>query len=433
MTCWSRTTSPVQRERADIGRRAALAVPRGPVVSRRAASAALGPAELAEVRERLTAGYAPTTADLAAALGGGSRPLGAAGALAAMGAVRATLTGAGSLQPLLDDSRTTDVLVNGPGEVWADDGSGLRRVDVDVGDETALRGLAVRLAAGAGRRLDDASPCVDARLPDGVRLHAVLPPISPVGTLISLRVPRRRALTLTDLVETGVVPSAWAPVMVALVRRRVAFLVSGATGSGKTTVLSGLLGLADPGERVLIVEDAAELAPDLPHVVRLEARHGNVERAGEVTQADLVRHALRMRPDRIVVGECRGAEVRDLLSALNTGHEGGCGTVHANAAADVPARLEALGALAGLDPAALASQAASALEVVLHLRRDGSRRRMVEVATLRRDGAELIVETALAAGRDDGSGVDAEPCRGPGWPRLARLLGQEQDGATWRP
>lgn len=197
-------------------------------MSRRAAAAALGPAELAEVRERLTAGYAPTTADLAGALGGGSRPLGAAGALAAVGAVRASLIGAGSLQPLLDDSRTTDVLVNGSGEVWADDGSGLRRVDVDVGDETALRGLAVRLAAGAGRRLDDASPCVDARLPDGVRLHAVLPPISPVGTLISLRVPRRRALTLADLVGTGVVPSVWTPVLVALVRRRVAFLVSGA-------------------------------------------------------------------------------------------------------------------------------------------------------------------------------------------------------------
>lgn len=421
-------------------------------MSRRAAAVPLGPAELAEVRERLSAGHTPTTADLAAALGGGSRPLGAAGALAAVGAVRASLTGAGPLQPLLDDPRTTDVLVNGPGQVWADDGSGLRRVDVDVGDETALRGLAVRLAAGAGRRLDDASPCVDARMPDGVRLHAVLPPVSPVGTLVSLRVPRRRVLTLADLVDTGVVPSAWAPVLVALVRRRVAFLISGATGSGKTTVLSSLLGLADPGERVVIVEDAAELAPDLPHVVRLEARHGNLEGAGEVTQADLVRHALRMRPDRIVVGECRGAEVRDLLSALNTGHEGGCGTVHANTAADVPARLEALGALAGLDPAALAAQAASALEVVLHLRRDGPRRRMVEIATLRRDGQGLVVETALALGRDDdmrfdgseldrqgpggqgfdghgfdGHGFAAQHRRGPGWPRLARLLGRRPD------
>jgi pilus assembly protein CpaF len=398
-------------------------------MSRRAAVSALGPAELAEVRNMLAWQVAPTQADLAAALGGGSRLLGAAGALAAVGGVRASLTGAGPLQPLLDDPRTTDVLVNGPGEVWVDDGSGLRRVDVDVGDEAALRGLAVRLAAGAGRRLDDASPCVDARLPDGVRLHAVLPPVSPAGTLVSLRVPRRRVLTLPDLVDSGVVPPTWAPVLVALVRRRLAFLVSGATGSGKTTVLSSLLGLADPRDRVVLVEDAAELAPDLPHVVRLEARHGNVEGAGEVTQADLVRHALRMRPDRIVVGECRGAEVRDLLSALNTGHEGGCGTIHANAAADVPARLEALGALAGLDPAALASQAGSALQVLLHLRRDGPWRRLVEVATVRRDGRGLAVETALAARHGDAADAGGhEHRRGPGWPRLAHLLGGQPGG-----
>ena len=381
--------------------------------------ARLGAAELAEVRDALAPGPV-STAGLAGALGAASRPLGATGVLAAVGTVRASLVGAGPLQPLLDDPRTTDVLVNGPGQVWVDDGSALRRVEVDVGDEAALRGLAVRLASAAGRRLDDASPCVDARLPDGVRLHAVLPPVSPVGTLVSLRVPRRRAFSLGDLVDAGAVPPSWAPVLGSLVRRRLAFLVSGATGSGKTTVLSTLLGLADPAERVVLVEDAAELRPDLPHVVRLEARHGNVEGAGAVTQEDLVRHALRMRPDRIVVGECRGGEVRDLLAALNTGHEGGCGTVHANTAADVPARLEALGALAGLDSAALAAQAGSALDAVLHLRRDGSLRRLVEVAVVRREGTGLVVAMALAADPVD---PGAPGRRGPGWPRLADLLG----------
>ena len=388
-------------------------------MTRRAVARPLGQVELAEVRDRLDGTGLPTPADLAAALGAGSRPLGAAGVLAAVGAVRASLVGAGPLQRLLDDPRTTDVLVNGPGQVWVDDGAGLHRVEVDVGDEAALRGLAIRLAAAGGRRLDDASPCVDARLPDGVRLHAVLPPVSPVGTLVSLRVPRRRAFTLAELTGAGAVPASWAPLLVALVRRRLGFLVSGATGSGKTTFLSTLLGLADPGERVVLVEDAAELAPALPHLVRLEARHGNVEGAGEVTQRDLVRNALRMRPDRLVVGECRGEEVRDMLAALNTGHEGGCGTIHANTAADVPARLEALGALAGLDPPALATQAGSALHAILHLRRDGASRRLVEVATLRRDGSGLVVETAL---RTEPAHPGADGARGPGWPRLAALL-----------
>lgn len=375
--------------------------------------------ELARVRDRL-AGGDPSPARLAEAIVAGWRPLGVDGVLAAVGPARDWLLGAGPLQPLVDDPATTDVLVNGPQEVWVDQGHGLRRLDVELGGEPGLRELAVRLAGSGGRRLDDASPCVDARLPDGVRLHAVLPPVSPAGTLLSLRVPRRQAFTLGQLAAGGAVPPSWVAVLERLVRRRVAFLVSGSTGSGKTTVLSTLLGLADPGERVVLVEDASELRPALPHVVRLEARHGNVEGAGAVTQQELVRHALRMRPDRIVVGECRGPEVRDLLSALNTGHEGGCGTVHANAAADVPARLEALGALAGLDPPTLAVQAASALQVLVHLRRDGARRRLVEIATLHREAAALVVEPALTADPQD---PGARGRLGPGWPRLQELLG----------
>jgi pilus assembly protein CpaF len=353
---------------------------------------------------------------VAAALGQVDRPLGAVGVLARVPTIGAARTGAGPLQPLLDEPAVTDVLVNGPGEVWVDRGVGLVRSDTVVGDEQELRALAVRLAASSGRRLDDANPFVDARLPDGVRLHAVLPPISTRGTLLSLRVPRRRNLTMADLVACGTVPPGWLPVLEAVVRQRLSFLVSGGTGSGKTTILSSLLGMADPAERVLLVEDAAELRPVLPHVVRLEARHGNVEGAGEVTQQDLVRQALRMRPDRIVVGECRGAEVRALLAALNTGHEGGCGTVHANTAADVPARLEALGALAGMTPQAVASQAASALDVVLHLRRDGPRRRLCEVGVVRRSGDGLVVTAALEV-------VGEATATGPAWPALAERLG----------
>jgi pilus assembly protein CpaF len=386
-----------------------------------------GPELLEQVRSDLIGtGEPPGPAAFAAALERVSRPLGAEGVLASVGQVGAALTGAGPLQHLLDDPAVTDVLVNGPGEVWVDRGNGLCRADVVLDGEQELRALAVRLAAASGRRLDDSNPFVDARLRDGVRLHAVLPPVSPVGTLLSLRVPRRRSLGLEELVACGTVPARWLPLLTGLVRRRLSFLVSGGTGSGKTTVLSSLLGLADPAERVLVVEDAAELRPDLPHVVRLEARHGNVEGAGEVTQQDLVRQALRMRPDRIVVGECRGAEVRDLLTALNTGHEGGCGTVHANSARDVPARLEALGALAGMSRDAVASQAASALDVVLHLQRDGAARRLVEIGVLQRRRSELVVEPALLAGGNGAATEDHHCAEGPAWPRLSTLLGGDR-------
>lgn len=389
---------------------------------------AVDPALLVRVRATLSApgadpsggsGAAPpdgsttvTRLSVAGALQAGGEVLGAEGALGAAPVISAALVGAGPLQVLLDEPHVSDVLVNGPREVWVDRGRGLRRAHVDLGDEPAVRAMAVRLAAAAGRRLDDASPCVDARLADGVRLHAVLPPVSPSGTLVSLRVPRREGFSLEELVAGGSVPAGWTGVLRRVVERRLAFLVSGGTSTGKTTVLATLLGLADPRERVVLVEDSGELRPRLPHVVRLEARHGNVEGVGEMGLSELVRHALRMRPDRVVVGECRGPEVRDLLTALNTGHDGGCGTVHANAAADVPARLEALGALAGLDARAVTTQAASALDVVLHLRRDERGRRLEEVAVVGRRGDELLVVPALTA---------AGP--GPGWSDLAARLG----------
>ncbi len=284
--------------------------------------------------------------------------------------LRSELTGAGPLDVLLNQPGVTDVLVNGPESVWMDAGDGLQQSAVRFSSEEAVRRLAQRLAVSAGRRLDDATPFVDARLASGVRLHAILPPVSPHGTCISLRIPRRRVFTLTELVERGTLPQAGAAWLRALIDHRCAVLISGGTGTGKTTLLSALLSIVNPADRILIVEDSGELDPAHPHVVRLEARPANVEGRGHISLRDLVRQALRMRPDRLVVGEVRGAEVVDLLAALNTGHEGGCGTVHANSAADVPARLEALALAAGMNREALHSQVAAGLDAVVHIDRD---------------------------------------------------------------
>jgi pilus assembly protein CpaF len=334
--------------------------------------------------------------------------------------VHAELVGAGPLEPLMRDPDVTDVLVNGPAEVWVDGSAGLRRTTVRFPDEPSVRRLAQRLAALAGRRLDDTAPYADARLPGGVRLHAVLPPVAAGGTTLSLRLPRRRAFTLDELVSDGAIPTGGAALLGALVAARVAFLVTGGTGSGKTTILSSLLSLVDPRERLILVEDSAELRPAHPHVVGLEARPPNIEGAGGVTLHDLVRQALRMRPDRLVVGEVRGFEVVDLLAALNTGHEGGCATVHANAPADVPARLEALACAAGLSRDAVHSQLAAALDVVIHLVRDGSggRRRVAEICVFQRGADGLVGVVPAVSYAPDGLRTD-----GPGMAILEALLG----------
>jgi len=354
--------------------------------------------------------------------------------------------GLGVLQPVVDIPGVTDVLVNGgergPGggqRVWFDRGAGLEPVEVQIADEHELRALAVRLAAAAGRRLDEGLPWVDARLPGGVRMHATVPPVTPSGTHLSLRLLGAARLDLAGLTAAGSVPPAWVPVLTALVLRQAAFLVTGGTGAGKTTLLSALLGLVPAGERIALVEDVGELRPAHPHVIRLEARHANVEGRGAVTLDDLVRQALRMRPDRIVVGECRGPEVRELLSALNTGHAGGCGTLHANAAAEVPARLEALGSLAGLDRTAVHSQASAALDAVVHVQRGRDGRRVTEIGVFRgastaptRHGTipgafapvpGLCVLPALVA--DDDPRHPGH--RGLGWPHLAQRLGLPSD------
>lgn len=304
--------------------------------------------------------------------------------LEALQVLRQEFSGAGPLDPLLDDPGTTDVLVTAPDQVWVDGTTGLRRTGITFPDEDSVRRLAQRLAVAAGRRLDDASPCVDGWLPgSGVRLHAVLPPIAD-RTCLSLRVLRPATHDLPALQALGTFDAEVAAALRAVVLRRLAFLVIGGTGSGKTSLLSALLGCVPHAERIVCVEDAGELSPDHPQFVRLTARPANVEGAGEVTTRQLVREALRMRPDRIVVGEVRGAEVRELLTSLNTGHEGGAGTLHANSPAEVPARLEALGALGGLSPEALRSQVAAAVRVVLHMRRDGNSRYLNEIGVFER-------------------------------------------------
>ncbi|WP_329119362.1 TadA family conjugal transfer-associated ATPase [Streptomyces sp. NBC_01465] len=374
---------------------------------------------LEAVRQRLAeSGAEPTPARVAEALREQGRLLGDAEVLGAADELRSELVGTGPLQALLADPSVTDVLVAGPDRVWVDRGGGLELTGVVFADAAAVRRLAQRLAAVAGRRLDDARPWVDARLPDGTRMHAVLEPVAVGSTCLSLRVVRPKAFTLGELVAAGTVPPGGEEVLRALIGARVSFLVSGGTGSGKTTLLSSLLGLVGAGERIVLAEDSAELRPDHPHVVRLESRPPNQEGAGRVTLQDLVRQALRMRPDRLVVGEVRGAEVTELLAALNTGHEGGCGTVHANAAADVPARLEALGTAAGLDRAALHSQLAAALAVVVHLVRDrAGQRRIAEVRVLERDRAGLVV--TVPALRWGAAGFVHER----GWERLRSMIG----------
>lgn len=354
--------------------------------------------ELERVRSALARG-----SDLADALAtGAAATTGTTGLARLEGTVRADVEGAGPvLQPLLETEGVTDVLVGG-GTTWIDRGAGLEPVPGAALTEPEARALAVRMAAACGRRLDDASPVVDATLPGGTRLNAVLPPLSADGTLICLRTSRRRAFTLAELSADGTLAPGLAPVLAALVARRASCLVTGATGTGKTTLLAALLGLVPATERIVCIEEASELRPEHPHVIHLQERGENVQGVGAVPMTALVRTALRMRPDRIVLGECRGPEVRDVLTALNTGHEGGWATLHANSPADVPARLTALGALAGMDERAVAAQAASALDAVVHLVRVHGRRRtrrvVASVGVLRREPGRdgvLVCEDAL--------------------------------------
>jgi pilus assembly protein CpaF len=377
------------------------------------------------VRARLVADdAAPTPAAVARALLGEGRVLGDAGVRSIVDVLHAELVGLGPLQPFACDPAVTDILVVGHDRVWVDAGEGLQRVALTFSDDRAVVELAQRLAARCARRLDEAQPYADGQLPGGIRLHAVIPPVTE-RPCVSLRLARTNAFSLDDLRARGTVDDRTADVLRAMVEHRLAFLVSGGTGSGKTTLLSTLLGLVPPQDRIVVVEDTTELAPHHPHVVRMQARPANIEGSGEVSLRTLVRQALRMRPDRLVVGEVRGAEVADLLAALNTGHEGGCGTLHANASRDVPTRVEALGMTGGLDRLAVHSQLAAAIDVVMHLVRDArGTRRIGSIGVLERAGDGTVVVTEALRTVPDTT-PDVRSSRGPGWPRLCDRLGAE--------
>ena len=347
---------------------------------------------VAEVRKTLLDDPGPvTTAAVAEAVRRTGRVLGSSALLELVTRLSAQLSGAGPLQSVLEVPDTTDVFVNGPREIFADTGSGPELLDLSLGSEEEVRSLAVRLAALGGRRLDDSSPFVDVRLPDGVRMNAIVPPISGDHTSISFRVPKRSGFSFAQLQDDGFIPAELGEILTEAVCSRANILISGGTGTGKTVLLGALLGLVESGQRLVIVEDSRELIVGHSHIVQLAARQANVEGGGEVTLTDLVRNALRMRPDRLVVGECRGAEVRDMLTALNTGHEGGCATIHANTADAVPSRVAALGALANMSPQAVFSQFSTAIDLVIHLRRVGPDRGITELAIPTRVSAEGVV------------------------------------------
>lgn len=321
--------------------------------------------------------------------------------------LRSDSVGVGPLESLLALPGVTDVLVNAHDSVWIDRGQGVEKVDMDLGSEEAVRRLASRLALTCGRRLDDAQPFADGRITrdDGsvLRIHAVLAPLAESGTCISVRVLRQARLSLDDLIQSGTVPEDIAPALRIIINQRRSFLVVGGTGTGKTTLLSAMLTEVPTDQRIICIEDTAELHPGHPSTINLVSRQANVEGAGAVSMADLLKQSLRMRPDRIVVGEIRGAEVVDLLAAMNTGHDGGAGTIHANSIAEVPARMEALAATGGLDRMALHSQLAAAVDIVLVMKHTPQGRRLAQLGVLRGNPVTTQVVWDVDHGMHEGS------------------------------
>ncbi len=340
---------------------------RGRLVERRRAEAACGRAVPADLRE--------TVRDLVAE---GAALLGEADREELVERVVRDSVGLGPLEVLLADPAVEEVMVNGPDRVFVERGGRIEPAAVAFADEEELRNAIERILAPLGRRVDELSPMVDARLEDGSRVNVVIPPLALDGPTVSIRRFGANRPGPERLVELGTLSAAQHDELAAAVRARRSILVSGGTGSGKTTLLNALSGFVDPAERVVTIEDAAELRLQQPHVVRLESRPAGVEGRGEVTIRDLLRNALRMRPDRIVIGEVRGPEALDLLTALNTGHDGALSTVHANSPADALARLQTLALMAGvgLPHEAVVEQVRRGIDLVVHLRReaDGSRR-----------------------------------------------------------
>jgi pilus assembly protein CpaF len=304
--------------------------------------------------------------------------------------------GHGPIEKLLADESVSEIMVNGPHDVWIERNGLLHQTAVRFSDDAHLRRIITKIAGQVGRRVDESSPMLDARLPDGSRVNAVLPPLSLSGPLLTIRKFAAERMTLPDMVRLGSLTQDAVDLLVAGLHGELNILVSGGTGSGKTTMLNAMSSEIAADHRIVTIEDAAELRLNQRHVLRLEARPANIEGEGEVSIRDLVRNALRMRPDRVIVGEVRGAEALDMLQAMNTGHDGSLSTVHANSARDALSRVETMVLMAGYDLPirAIRQQVAAAIDLIVHLERlnDGTRRVVAISEVLRLEGDVITMQ-----------------------------------------
>jgi len=321
------------------------------------------------------------------------------------------MVGLGPLEPLLADDSVTDIMVNGAKTVFVERAGKIERTGITFRDDKHVMNTAVRIATRVGRRIDESNPLVDARLEDGSRVNIIIPPLAIDGPSISIRKFSRRKFNLVTMARQGNMAPAMAALLAVAGRSRLNILISGGTGSGKTTLLNAISETIDPGERIVTVEDAAELQLQKPHVVRLETRPASIEGKGEIRMRDLVKNALRMRPDRIILGEVRGSEAVDMLQAMNTGHDGSLGTIHANSPREALTRLEHLIAMAGLSlpTKAVRMQVAAALDMIVQVERmrDGTRRitRITEIVGIE---ADTILTQDLFVFRVTGEGEHGE-------------------------
>jgi pilus assembly protein CpaF len=317
--------------------------------------------------------------------------------------------GHGPLEPLLSDPTVSDILVNGPHEVYIERFGKLEKTEVQFNDDAHLMNIIDRIVSGVGRRVDESSPMVDARLKDGSRVNVIIPPLALDGPMLSIRRFGIELLSVDDLIRLGTIDERLSRVLSAIVHGRLNVVISGGTGTGKTTLLNILSGFVPHSERIITIEDSAELQLQQPHVVRLETRTPNIEGKGAVTQRDLVRNALRMRPDRIIVGEVRGAEALDMLQAMNTGHDGSLTTIHSNSPRDALSRIETMVSMTGIafQIRALRAQMASAINVVLQIQRDEDGcRRLVSLQEI--NGMEGDVITMSEIFTFERTGVDKD-------------------------